>query len=89
MMNDMLVFGGGYNGAKRKTRLGPGEQLDLASHPVQAAGGDVYQPISYKFSLYSFTHQDGNDYLIAIHGDEPESDFIKECIFREKPEPLG
>ena len=38
MMNDMLVFGGGYNGAKRRTRLGPGEQLDLASHPVQAAG---------------------------------------------------
>lgn len=29
-MNDMLVFGGGYNGAKRRTRLGPGEQLDLA-----------------------------------------------------------
>lgn len=88
-MNDMLVFGGGYNGAKRRTRLGPGEQLDLASHPVQATGGDVYQPISYKFSLYSFTHQDGNEYLIAIHGYEPESDFIKECIFREKPEPLG
>ena len=87
-MNDMLVFGGGYNGAKRRTRLGPGEQLDLASHPVQAAGGDAYQPISYKFSLYRFTHQDGNEYLIAIHGDEPESDFIKECIFREKPEPL-
>lgn len=87
-MNDMLVFGGGYNGAKRSTRFGPGEQLDLASHPVQAAGGDVYQPISYKFSLYSFTHQDGNEYLIAIHGDEPETDFVKECIFREKPEPL-
>ncbi|HCT7944863.1 TPA: hypothetical protein OT890_003617 [Raoultella ornithinolytica] len=88
MMNDMLVFGGGYNGSKRRTRFGPGEQIELASHPVQAAGAGVYQPISYNFSLYSFSHQDGNEYLIAIHGNEPESDVIKESIFREKPEPL-
>lgn len=87
-MNDMLVFGGGYKGSKRITRFGPGEQIELASHPVQAARVEVYQPISYKFSLYSFSHEDGNEYLISLHGDEPDADLIKECIFRERPEPF-
>ncbi|EPB4096292.1 hypothetical protein LVQ71_08925 [Klebsiella pneumoniae] len=87
-MNHVLVFGGGYKGAKRSTRFSAGETMELASHPVQSAGEPVYQPINYLFSLHRFAHEDGKEYLIAIHGDEPDAALIKDCIFREKPEPL-
>lgn len=88
-MNHVLVFGGGYKGDKRSTRLSAGETIELASRPSQPLDEPLYQPINYQFSLHRFAHEDGKEYLIAIHGDEPDAALINDCIFREKPDPLN
>ncbi|MDI3424661.1 hypothetical protein [Enterobacter sp. V87_3] len=89
-MNDVLVFGGGYDGHKRSTTKSAGTTIEMASHPVQSTGDPEIQPISYIFDLKTFWNAyDGREYLYAVNGTVPSEEAILISIRRHKPNPIS
>lgn len=87
-MNDILLFGGGYQGSKRVTRYQNGF-ADFPSHPVQGAGINEIQNITLSFEISKFwSYVDGRDYLIGVHEVNPTDEEKLDAIFKKRPNPL-
>jgi|GEM_PF-963842 len=92
-MNDILLFGGGYSGDKRKVEGTP----VLFNHPTRpvlvSSGPAGMRSRGETFTTYlDFSvckhNYNGNDYLIALYDTTPSSDEINLAILNERPKPV-
>ncbi len=89
MMKDILLFGAGHDGTKRRVEPGKDAYYFNSKAGMSPTGANTVgfrvKHVAYKVST---VYPEKGGFLIGVHGDEPSDEQIEKAILKYNPIPL-